>query len=205
MTWVVGLTGGIGSGKTAATDYLIQQGITVVDSDVIARAVVEPGQPAWQAIRDHFGVPALLPSGALNRSWLRQTIFDTPSERHWLEQQTHPRIRDITHHQLKSAQSDYAILASPLLFESQQTALVNRILVIDVPEALQLERASHRDGNSPEQIRQIINTQISRHERNKQAHDIVDNSGTLEALHDQLNALHLSYLETSARYNNSHS
>ena len=202
MSLIVGLTGGIGSGKTAASDYLAQKGITVVDSDVIAREVVEPEQPAWLAIRDHFGPEAILPSGELNRSWLRDRVFQQPSERTWLEQQTHPAIRELTIQRLNHSQSPYAILASPLLFESGQDALVNRTLIIDVPEELQVERSCQRDTNSPEQIRRIIRSQISRDQRRNRANDIVDNSGSLPQLWLQLDQLHQQYLQLSSSMEN---
>lgn len=203
MSLIIGLTGGIGSGKTAASDYLAQKGITVVDSDVIAREVVEPEQPAWLAIRDHFGPEAILPSGELNRSWLRDRVFQQPSERTWLEQQTHPAIRELTIQRLNHSQSPYAILASPLLFESGQDALVNRTLIIDVPEELQVERSCQRDTNSPEQIRRIIRSQISRDQRLNRANDIVDNSGNLPHLWLQLDQLHQQYLQLSGSMENS--
>jgi len=203
MSLIVGLTGGIGSGKTAASDYLAQKGITVVDSDVIAREVVEPEQPAWLAIRDHFGPEAILPSSELDRSWLRARVFEEPSERSWLEQQTHPAIRSLTLERLTQSASAYTILASPLLFESGQDALVNRTLIIDVPEELQVERSCQRDTNSPEQIRRIIRSQISRDQRRNRANDIVDNSGNLPQLWLQLGKLHQQYLQLSSSMENS--
>jgi len=202
MSLIVGLTGGIGSGKTAASDYLAQKGITVVDSDVIAREVVEPEQPAWLAIRDHFGPEVILPSGELNRPWLRGRVFQQPSERTWLEQQTHPAIRALTIQRLNHSQSPYAILASPLLFESGQDVLVNRTLIIDVPEGLQVERSCQRDTNSPEQIRRIIRSQLSRDQRRNRADDIVDNSGNLPQLWLQLDQLHQQYLQLSSSMEN---
>ena len=197
--WILGLTGGIGSGKSAASDYFAKLGIVVVDADIVAREVVEPGQSAWQAIREHFGPQALQVDGSLNRAWLRQKVFAEPAERQWLEQQTHPRIRASIIQQLQQAQSPYAILSSPLLFESGQAKLTARTLVIDVPEALQLQRASARDGNDAEQIRRIMAAQLSRAERCKQADDIVDNSGTLEQLYAQLQGLHERYLDYARR------
>ena len=197
--WILGLTGGIGSGKSAASDYFAKLGIVVVDADIVAREVVQPGQPAWQAIREHFGPEVLQADGSLNRAWLRQKVFAEPAERQWLEQQTHPRIRASIIQQLQQAQSPYAILSSPLLFESGQAKLTARTLVIDVPEALQLQRASARDGNDAEQIRRIMAAQLSRAERCKQADDIVDNSGTLEQLYAQLQGLHERYLDYARR------
>ncbi len=195
--WVLGLTGGIGSGKSAASDYFAKLGIVVVDADIVAREVVEPGQPAWQAIREHFGPEVLQADGSLNRAWLRQKVFAEPAERQWLEQQTHPRIRDSIIRQLQQAQSPYAILSSPLLFESGQAQLTARTLLIDVPEEVQLQRASARDGNDAEQIRRIMAAQLSRQERRARADDVADNSGSLEQLYAQLQGLHERYLSLS--------
>lgn len=195
--FILGLTGGIGSGKSAASDYFAKQGVVIVDSDQVARDVVQPGQPAWQAILDRYGNDVLLEDQSLNRAWLRKKVFAEPEERAWLESQTHPRIREATIKQLQEATSAYVILASPLLFESKQSALVTRTLVIDVPEDIQLIRASSRDKNEAEQIRKIMAAQISRQERLKHADDIVDNSGSLEALYAKLAPLHQRYLEMS--------
>lgn len=195
--FILGLTGGIGSGKSAASDYFAKQGVVIVDSDQVARDVVQPGQPAWQAILDRYGNDVLLEDQSLNRAWLRKKVFAEPEERVWLESQTHPRIREATIKQLQEATSAYVILASPLLFESKQSALVTRTLVIDVPEDIQLIRASSRDKNEAEQIRKIMAAQISRQERLKHADDIVDNSGSLEALYAKLAPLHQRYLEMS--------
>ncbi|HCG79722.1 MAG TPA: dephospho-CoA kinase [Oceanospirillales bacterium] len=193
--FILGLTGGIGSGKSAASAYFRDQGIVVVDADIVAREVVEPGQPALLAIKQRYGSEALHDDGTLNRAWLRAKVFAEPDERKWLESQTHPRIRDSIIAQLKAATSPYAILESPLLFESGQSELVARTLVIDVPEEIQVERASSRDGNEEEQIRRIIAAQIPRSERLQRADDAVDNSGNLEALYSQLEPLHQSYLQ----------
>ena len=193
--FILGLTGGIGSGKSAASKYFRDQGITVVDADVVAREVVEPGQPALIAIKERYGANALLDDGTLNRAWLRAKVFAEPDERKWLESQTHPRIRDSIIVQLSAATSPYAILESPLLFESGQSELVARTLIIDVPEEVQVERACSRDGNEEEQIRRIIAAQMPRSERLQRADDAVDNSGNLEALYEQLAPLHQSYLQ----------
>ena len=193
--FILGLTGGIGSGKSAASAYFRDKGIVVVDADIVAREVVEPGQPALLAIKQRYGSEALHDDGTLNRAWLRAKVFAEPDERKWLESQTHPRIRDSIIAQLKAATSPYAILESPLLFESGQSELVARTLVIDVPEEIQVERASSRDGNEEEQIRRIIAAQIPRSERLQRADDAVDNSGNLEALYSQLAPLHQSYLQ----------
>jgi len=196
--WVLGLTGGIGSGKTAASDFFASKGITVVDADIVAREVVEPGQPAWQAIKDRFGDQALLADNSLNRAWLREKVFAEPEERKWLESQTHPRIRDNIILQLQQATSAYAILVSPLLFESGQALLTQHTLLIDVAEDIQIARATSRDQNNADQIRRIIAAQMSRAERRSRADDIADNSLGMAELHQQLELLHSSYLLRAA-------
>lgn len=195
--FILGLTGGIGSGKSAASDYFAQQGVVVVDADQVAREVVLPGQPAWQAILQRYGQEALLADDTLDRAWLRQKIFAEPEERNWLENQTHPRIRQATIEQLEQAKSAYVILASPLLFESKQSAFTQRSLVIDVPESVQLVRACSRDGNNEEQIRRIMAAQMPRQERVALADDVVVNSGSLAELYASLAPLHQRYLELS--------
>ncbi|WP_369982952.1 dephospho-CoA kinase [Thalassolituus sp.] len=196
--FILGLTGGIGSGKSAASAFFREAGITVVDADMVAREVVEPGEPAWSAIKERFGSDAINEDNTLNRAWLRQKVFSEPEERRWLEGQTHPRIRDRITEQLATAKSPYAILESPLLFESGQYELVTSTLVVDVPEQLQVERACNRDGNDPEQIKRIIAAQLPRQERLQRADQVVDNSGSLDELHKQLSALHATYLAASS-------
>ena len=191
---IIGLTGGIGSGKTAASDFFASKDITVVDADIVAREVVEPGEPAWLAISERYGSDVLQEDQSLNRAWLRQKVFTEPHERVWLEQQTHPRIRDCLIQQLRDATSPYAVLVSPLLFESGQSTLVKRTLVIDVPVDTQVMRACSRDTNDEEQIRRIIAAQIPREDRCSRADDVADNSGTLAQLHAQLEKLHHTYL-----------
>ena len=195
---IIGLTGGIGSGKSAASDYFASLGIHVVDADIVAREVVEPGQPAWQAILERYGRDALLDDDSLNRAWLRQKVFSEPDERRWLESQTHPRIRESLIRQLQEADSAYAILVSPLLFESGQSQLVKHVLVIDVPEETQVARASSRDNNEEDQIRRIIAAQMPRSERLQRATDVADNSGTRDDLYQQLQPLHEKYLQLAA-------
>jgi len=197
--FILGLTGGIGSGKSAATRYFETLGIKVVDADIVAREVVEPGETAWLAIKERYGSDALLSDETLNRAWLRQKVFAEPEERTWLESVTHPAIRDSLIQQLNNAQSAYAILASPLLFESGQSALVNRTLVVDVPVETQVKRACNRDNNDEAQIRRIIEAQMPRQERCDKADDVVDNSGLLEDLYQQLQPLHEHYLMLAAK------
>ena len=193
--FVLGLTGGIGSGKTAASDYLASKGICVVDADVVARQIVEPGQPALAAITQRYGADALLADGCLDRAWLRQKVFAEPIERQWLESQTHPRIRQAIIDQLQNASSEYAVLVSPLLFESGQYQLTQRTLLIDVAEDIQIARATSRDQNDEQQIRRIIAAQMSRTDKRAKADDIADNSKDLAHLYQQLDQLHHTYLQ----------
>lgn len=197
--WILGLTGGIGSGKTAATDHFQRLGITVVDADLAARVVVEPGQPALAAIAAHFGSHVIDDQGRLLRPVLRDIVFADPAQRKALEAITHPAIRDELMRQLRAATSPYAILASPLLWESGQVSLVSHTLLIDVPEALQLERASARDGVSREQIAAIMKAQWSREQRLARADDVLINDGSLEHLQARVEALHARYLEQAGQ------
>lgn len=194
MKLIIGLTGGIGSGKTAASDWFANQGIDIVDADVVARIVVEPGQPALAEIKTTFGDWTLQADGSLDRAALRQHIFSHPEARQQLEAITHPRIRQEIIRQLQASTSSYSMLVSPLLIESKQHELVARILLIDVPEHLQLSRASLRDSQSSEAIARIMAVQIPRLQRQTHADDIVINDGDLNHLYAQLEILHSSYL-----------
>lgn len=199
--FIVGLTGGIGSGKTAASDAFAKHGITIVDADIIARQVVEPGQPALHEIAHYFGHDILLDNGHLNRIALRQRTFSNEKSRQWLNQLLHPLIRQQMQLQTAAADSAYVILAVPLLIENKLQSLVNRVLVIDVPETMQISRASVRDANSQEQIKRIMQSQISRQSRLAAADDVLNNSGDLAQLQAQVDRLHLRYLQLAASGN----
>ncbi len=190
---IIGVTGGIGSGKSAVMRAFQAKGIEAVDADDMARVVVEPGQPALDAIAEHFGPDILTPEGALDRPALRAIIFSDSAAKTWLEKLLHPLINRELRARLASAQSPYALLVSPLLFETGQDALVSRILVVDVPEAVQLARASARDGADPEQIKRIMASQMSRAERLKRADDVLDNTGSLADLERQVVELDQKY------------
>lgn len=196
--FIVGLTGGIGSGKSAVADCFRQLGITVVDADIAARRVVEKGTSALAAIADHFGRDILLSDGTLDRAALRHRIFDNGEDKAWLEGLLHPLINQWIQDQLAAAPGPYAVLETPLLLESGQRRLVHRILVVDVPEATQLARASQRDGNSEAQIRAIMAAQLGREERLAGADDVIDNSGDLDTLKQQVQALHQNYLQLAS-------
>ncbi|MGI9281409.1 MAG: dephospho-CoA kinase [Endozoicomonas sp.] len=191
---VIGVTGGIGSGKTAVTDYFSSLGITVVDADQASRMVVEPGRPALVKIAERHGQDILTDEGTLDRRKLRDIIFDSDNERVWLEQLLHPLIRNQIVQQLEESESPYTIMVSPLLVETDQHVLTDRILVVDVPEDIQRERTMSRDGMSKEQTQAIMAKQASRNQRLEKANDVVDNSGSLEQLFQQLDQIHQTYL-----------
>jgi dephospho-CoA kinase len=192
--FVVGITGGIGSGKSAVTDYLETKGITVVDADKVARVVVEPGTSGLAAIAEHFGHDILLPDGTLNRAALRKIVFDNPDERKVLEGITHPRIREEIARQLSEAGSPYVVLASPLLLESGQSSFADYVVVVDVPELVQLSRTMTRDNNSEQLIKSIMAVQLDRETRLARADTSISNEGTLEELHTRVDALHADLL-----------
>lgn len=192
---VIGITGGIGSGKTAVSDRFQALGITVVDADIAARVVVEPGRPALAAIAEHFGKDAINDDGTLNRAELRKRVFADPAERKWLEQLTHPLINEYLGEELARARSPYAILVSPLLVETGQSRFCQRILVVDVPVELQVQRTMSRDSNDEAQVRAIIKAQASREQRLELADDIIVNDQDLEHVDREVERLHRSYLE----------
>jgi len=190
MNFVVEITGGIGSGKSAVTSRLEQHGITVVDADVVAREVVEPGRPVLAAIAEHFGERILQPNGALDRAALRKIVFETPAEREWLESVTHPAIREAIAAQLTAATSPYVVLSSPLLLEAGQSAFAQHVVVVDVPEEVQLSRTCARDNNDEALVRNIMAAQLPRAERCARADEVIDNNASLEALQQRVDALH---------------
>lgn len=193
---IIGLTGGIGSGKSAVSlRFAVKHGIHVVDADLKSRVVVEPGRPALQAIVDRFGDAVVQSSGELDRAALRERVFREPQERLWLETLLHPLIREEIVTDLASATSPYALLVSPLLVESGQHRMTDRVLVVDVAEETQLMRTALRDNVPQQQIKAIMQAQASREERLKHAHDIVSNDQDLAALHKQVDALHQNYLK----------
>ena len=190
----VGITGGIGSGKTALTDWLSTQGVVIVDADLAARVVVEPGQPALAEIAAQLGQEYLLPDGQLDRAALRKLVFADDAKRRTLESITHPRIRDELTRQMAAAQSAYVVLSSPLLLESGQSEMVDLSVVVDVPEAVQIERTMARDHNERALVEQIMAAQLDRATRISRADIVIDNSGSLEALHIRGAQLHRTLL-----------
>lgn len=192
--WILGLTGGIGSGKSVVVEQFGQLGVHWVDADHAARWVVEPGKPALARIAEHFGDSVLTPAGELDRAALRARVFENAGERKWLERLLHPLIRQEIAEHLSRAQSPYAILVSPLLIEAGQYRQADRVLVVDVPEALQLQRAMRRDQASEAQIRAILKAQASREERLRHADDVLVNDRDLAWLEAEVRRLHDFYL-----------
>ena len=192
--WILGLTGGIGSGKSAAADAFAELGIETVDADHAARWVVEPGRPALAEIVERFGEAVLLDDGQLNRAALREYIFAEPEQRQWLEGLLHPLIRTEITQFLDAAKSPYAILVSPLLIESGQHQIVQRVLVVDVPTEVQMARALQRDQVSEKQLRAIMQAQLQRDERLKYADDVLCNAADKAALQQEVARLHDYYL-----------
>jgi len=194
MTMVVGLTGGIGSGKSAVSDRFAALGIKIVDADLASRVVVEPGQPALTKIAEHFGAHLITAEGALDRAALREKVFADETQRRWLEALLHPLINAWIDQELASAESPYAILAHPLLVETGRTRSCDLVLVVDVPEALQLQRTMARDNNSEEQVKNIMAAQASRETRLAAADDVIVNDQDLAHLDTEVARLHAKYL-----------
>lgn len=192
--FTLGMTGGIGSGKSTVAAMFARLGIYVVDADDVARAVVEPGGPCLHSIGAHFGETILLADGSLNRARLRETIFSDLTEKSWLENLTHPVIREQITAQLDAAESPYRILVSPLIFEKNQRHWVERVLVVDIPEIAQKNRSMARDKVSEDNITAIMQSQLSRKQRCQMADDIIDNSQPLEHTLQQVHKLHNFYL-----------
>lgn len=195
---VVALTGGIGSGKTTVSNRLAELGAAVIDTDLIAHELTAPGGAALEAIADEFGSGVFTPDGRLERTALRRVVFESPSARRRLEAILHPRILARMRERLSRVEGPYAVLVVPLLFEAEQTGVADRILVVDVPEAIQIARVKARSGLAEGEIRRILDSQATRSVRLAGADDLIDNSGLLETLLDQVDALHAQYLKLAA-------
>ncbi|AZZ99552.1 dephospho-CoA kinase [Pseudoalteromonas sp. R3] len=196
--WILGLTGGIGAGKTTVSDFLNRLGIVVVDADIVAREVVEPGSDGLAAIVTHFGEQILTTEGTLDRQALRETIFSDEKEKLWLNTLLHPMIREQLLAQLTRAQSDYVILSAPLLFENGLEQYCDKTLLVDVPVEVQIARTCKRDNSQRQQIERIIEAQMSRADKRDKADFILDNDQPIEAMHKQLNTLHQTFLQQAA-------
>ncbi|KPZ67890.1 dephospho-CoA kinase [Pseudoalteromonas sp. D15MCD-2] len=192
--WVLGLTGGIGSGKSAVSAMFEELGIQVVDADIVAREVVEPGSVGLTKIKAHFGDEILTSNGTLDRAKLRAIIFADESQKQWLNNLLHPLIRETMLSQLKLATSHYVILVAPLLFENGLEKYCNHTLLIDVPVDVQITRTTARDNVSVELAKQIIASQMSRADKKQKAGDILDNNRPLEEVKADVQKLHKKYL-----------
>lgn len=195
---VVAVTGGIASGKSAVTARLEQLGVPVIDADLIARELVEPGEVALAEIVQCFGAGVLDAEGRLDRRQLRQRIFSDAGARRDLEAILHPRIRERMRERALAAAAPYVVLAIPLLTAGSRYPFIDRVLVVDVPEAVQIERLTQRDGVDEAGARAALAAQISRTERRALADDVVDNSGSLASLAAAVDALHARYLGLAA-------
>ena len=191
---IIGLTGGIGSGKTAVSDSFESLGIDVVDADLASRVVVQKGKPCLLKIAQHFGEDILTKEAELDRAKLREIIFKSEEEKNWLESLLHPAIANQIQDELNASKSPYTILVSPLLLETNQKDFCSKVLAVDVPVETQVERTLKRDGVSKEQVQAIINSQISRNDRLNLADEVIVNYGTLEDLEIAVKILHEKFL-----------
>ena len=196
---VVALTGGIGSGKTTVSQHLAELGAAVIDTDLIAHALTAPGGAAMAAIATAFGPGAIAADGSLDRVAMRRMIFNDARARHRLEAILHPLIRARMDEQLAQVQAPYAVLAIPLLFETGWTDVADRILVVDLPEPLQVARVMARGDLSAEEVRPILASQARRETRRQGADDLIDNSGILEDLMARTADLHRRYLRLAQK------
>lgn len=191
----IGLTGGIGSGKSSAAAMFARRGVPVIDADEIAKQLVAPGQPAYERIIQRFGKEFVDADGFIDRGRLRRHVFDDPASRRELEAILHPRVRRQIQRQLRALRAPYCVIVIPLIFEANQQDLVDRILVIDAAEDTQVQRVAARSSLTDDEIRKIIAAQIGRNVRLRQAHDVITNEGELEQLEERVNAFHTRYLD----------
>ena len=199
-SWILGLTGGIGSGKSAISAMFEELGIQVVDADIVAREVVEPGSTGLEKITEHFGDEILTTDGSLDRAKLRAIIFADESQKQWLNNLLHPLIRESMLAQLQQATSQYVILVAPLLFENGLDQFCDHTLLIDVPVEVQITRTTARDNISVELAKQIIASQMPRADKQQKATDTLDNNRLLSEVKIDVQKLHEKYLTLIYRY-----
>ncbi|MCL4117672.1 dephospho-CoA kinase [Vibrio lentus] len=198
MAIIIGLSGGIASGKTTVANLFNEHfNIDIVDADIVAREVVALGSEGLKQIATHFGEEVLLEDGALNRSKLREVIFSDPTEKQWLNELLHPMIRDKIDSDLSKVTSPYALLVAPLLVENQMQGMADRVLIVDVPTEVQIERTMSRDNVSKEQVTAILKSQASREQRLAVADDVIKNHTKNQELLPQITDLHQKYLAIS--------
>lgn len=199
MGYTVALTGGIGSGKSTIANEFLKNGVSVVDADVIARQVVEPGTPALRAIAAHFGPETIQPDGTLNRRLLRERIFASPDDKRWLNALLHPLIHEETQRQIAGATSPYVLWVVPLLMENQLHTKADRVLVVDVSPETQISRTMARDGVTREHAEHILAAQATREARLAVADDVIDNNGAPDAVASDVARLHEAYLRYASQ------
>ncbi|MBE8566990.1 dephospho-CoA kinase [Vibrio splendidus] len=198
MAIIIGLSGGIASGKTTVANLFNEHfNIDIVDADIVAREVVAVGSDGLKQITDHFGEAILLEDGALNRSKLRELIFSDPTEKQWLNDLLHPMIRNKIDSDLSKVTSPYGLLVAPLLVENQMQSMADRVLIVDVPTEVQIERTMSRDNVSREQVASILKSQASREQRLAVADDVIKNHTKNQELLPQITDLHQKYLAIS--------
>lgn len=200
MATIIGLTGGIASGKTTVADLFQKHfNIDIVDADIVAREVVALGSDGLRQITEHFGEAILLDDGTLNRAKLRKQIFSHPEDKAWLNALLHPMIRNKIEQELTNIRSPYGLLVAPLLIENQMQGMADRVLVIDVPKEVQIQRTMNRDNVSEEQVNAILKSQASREQRLAVADDVIKNHTKNQDLLPQITDLHQKYLAISTQ------
>lgn len=199
MTLRVGLTGGIGSGKSTVANYFAALGVPIIDADQIAHEITKKDKASIRIIADHFGADIIAPDGSLQRNKLRQIIFNNKDERLWLEQLLHPLIRKAMFEQMQTCHYPYCILVIPLLAESNEIDFIDRVLVVDAPLELRKQRAQQRDDTTNEDIEKIIRSQSNHQQRLSIADDVITNDADLQALKNKVFALHQNYLNLAKK------
>jgi dephospho-CoA kinase len=199
MTLLIGLTGGIGTGKSTVCKLFAERGVAVIDADEIAKELVALDQPALQAIVQEFGKGIIDAKGRLRRDRLRSIVFSDPERRKRLEKLLHPLILEKMLSRANRAEGPYCILCIPLLVETDQVSAVDRVLVVDAPEALQIQRVMERDHLTIDEIKAIMHAQASREDRLEAADDVIMNASDMTKLAEQVNALHQKYLALPSR------
>ncbi|MET6676504.1 dephospho-CoA kinase [Citrobacter amalonaticus] len=200
MRYTVALTGGIGSGKSTVANAFADLGIQIIDADIIARQVVEPGKPALDAIAAHFGPELIAADGTLHRRLLRERIFADPQEKTWLSALLHPLIQQETRRQLQQATSAYVLWVVPLLVENGLYRQANRVLVVDVTPETQLSRTMQRDDVTRAHVEQILAAQATREARLAVADDVIDNNGAPDSIMSDVARLHARYLQLASQF-----
>ena len=195
--YYIAMTGGIGSGKTTVSNRFADKGIDIIDADIIAHQLTQPGNDIYRKIINHFGGSVLQPDLTLDRQQLRKIVFNNPDKKKWLEALTHPAIRNTIDQQRLAATSSYCIIVIPLLTDTRHYPYINRVCVIDTDPDIQIKRASLRDKNNPTLIKKIIDSQADQVKRCQLANDIIDNNHNLNHLYQQVDQLHQRYLQLS--------